>query len=107
MNISVCPADTVDAPADVVWRTLTRDYPGWIGGEVRSVAPPGPMAPGQVIQLVTRELGLGFRVRVEIGSVDVDRRRVGMDIRLPFGVMNHELVTVDPTAAGGALVRFN
>jgi len=46
-------------------------------------------------------------VRVEIGSVDVDRRRVGMDIRLPFGVMNHELVTVDPTAAGGALVRFN
>ncbi|HEX6348128.1 MAG TPA: hypothetical protein VF160_01920 [Candidatus Dormibacteraeota bacterium] len=107
MNVLVCPADVVSAPVEVAWRTLTEDYASWLDGEIRSAQPPGPMVTGQVIELVTRELGLGFRVRLRVLNVDAGRRHAGIDVDLPFGVVNHELVTMDPTPEGGTLVRFN
>lgn len=107
MNVSVCPADTVRAPAEVVWRMLTEDYGAWAEGRVESISPPGPPSPGQVVVFASPALGLTFRLRFEVVGVDAQRHRLGLDVRLPLGIVNHEMVTIDPTPEGGSLVRFN
>jgi hypothetical protein len=107
VNILVCPTDVVRAPIEVVWRTLTEGYAEWVDGEVAAVEPPGPAAPGQSIEILARGFGRRFRVRMEMGAVDAARHRLPVDVYLPLGIVNHELVTLDPTPDGATLVRFN
>lgn len=107
MIITSCPMTVVAAPIDVVWDTLTDvDRIGdWADAELVAAEPPGRPVPGQRVLLHTRELGLTFSVTWDILEVDPEAHRLRIDIFVPFGIVNHETVTMAP-AAGGTLVRF-
>ncbi|HEY5034293.1 MAG TPA: hypothetical protein VIJ30_04155 [Candidatus Dormibacteraeota bacterium] len=46
-------------------------------------------------------------IDIEVRGVDPQRRWIDLVVRLPFGVENHEHLTLTETAEGGTLVRFN
>jgi hypothetical protein len=107
--MTVCPAAVAEVEPGVVWARLldVERYPEWADVRLVSAEPPGPLAPGQRLRFTSRELGRDWPVVFEIHEVDSLRHRLGVDVRLPFGVVNHELITVAEAGPGRALVRFN
>jgi len=105
----VCPAAVTSAPPDRIWRGLTVAVRigEWQDARFVSAVPVGPMKGGQVIELAARGLGREWPVRIDVLDVDPQRRWVDMVVHLPFGVDNHEHVTLTETKDGGTLVRLN
>jgi hypothetical protein len=60
---------------------------------------------GDQVVVLTRALGLTFRVSIDVLERDDEARRPKLDVYLPFGIVNHEMVTVT-AAKPGSLVRF-
>jgi hypothetical protein len=79
----------------------------WLDMKVASARPPAPMSTGQIIILSAPLLPPTLRVTIEVGDMDPQRRWIDLLVRLPFGVDNHEHLTLTPTNEGGTLVRFN
>ena len=107
MTISVCPAEVVAAPAEVVWSLLadpTR-FDLWWDARTKTAEPPGPLAPGQHIEARAKGI-LPARVRCDVTEVDATARRIQMIVHLPFGVIDHFTVTVAARGDDHALVRF-
>ena len=101
MPVSVCPMDVVNAPVERVWSILmdSSQYPEWsdLGHFARmTIDPPGPTAPGQVLEGTTSALGLTLRVRLVVREVDVEHHRVGFDVNLPTGIRNAASITATP-----------
>ncbi|HEY8812492.1 MAG TPA: SRPBCC family protein [Candidatus Dormibacteraeota bacterium] len=96
--ISVCPAGVVNAPVDRVWAVLldSEHYGEWADARFTRFDPPGPALPGQVMEADTRELGLTFKVRLRIETIDPARREVAFDVALPFGVKERTTITCAP-----------
>jgi len=109
MVINVCPAAVTSASPDRVWRVLTTPerFGEWQDATFVSASPPGVIKAGQVIKLSARSMGRRWPVTIEVGDVDPQRRWVDLLVRLPFGIDNHERVTLTETKDGGTLVRFN
>jgi hypothetical protein len=99
---SACPSDAVGAPVEVVWDLLT-DAAGWGGffdAKVLRIRPAGRAAPGQEVELASGRWPARFRLRFLFTKVDATEHRLGIDIRLPFGIRNDEqlsCVRVGPT----------
>ncbi len=108
MIVSACPIAVVKAPAAVVWATLVdvQHIGEWADARLVSADPPGPAAPGQRLALTTREIGLSFALSMEILEVDEAAGRMRLDVRLPFGVVNHETITIKAVHAGSTRVSF-
>ncbi len=96
--ISVCPAAVVEAPLERVWAVLldSEHYGEWADARFIRFDPPGPATPGQVMEADTRELGLSFRVRLRIESIDPAKHQVVLDVDLPFGVRERTTITSTP-----------
>ena len=109
MVVNVCPAAVTPAPPESVWWVLTafERFGEWQGAEFVSADPPGPVKPGQIIHLLARSLGRRWPVWIEIIAVDPQDRWIDLRVHVPFGVVNHERVTLAETKEGGTLVRFN
>lgn len=109
MIVNVCPAAVTKASPERVWQvitTLERDVE-WLDVKVVSSDPPGSMTPGQTITLSGPILGREFRLTMQVGDMDPQRHWVDILVRLPFGIDNHEHLTLTPTEEGGTLIRFN
>lgn len=91
MPISVCPATTVAAPAESVWELLSdlHLYDLWWDARLRRLIPEGKAAPGQIAYA---NMGMTFKVI----AVDPERRRVQIDVALPFGIKDLATVTCTP-----------
>jgi len=109
MVVNVCPSARASAPPERVWQVLaTPELLGeWTDAVYASSEPAGPVVPGQVIRLKAPGLGLMFPVTIEIGDMDPEHRWIDMLVRLPFGITNHEHITLTEAAESGTLVRFN
>lgn len=109
MVVNVCPAATTSASPERVWRVLTAPdrFGEWQEATFVSAHPPGPLRPGQRIQLTARSLGRSWPVWIEVADKDPQSRWIDLRVSLPFGIVNHEHVTLTETAGGGTLVRFN
>ncbi|HET7339317.1 MAG TPA: SRPBCC family protein [Candidatus Dormibacteraeota bacterium] len=107
--VNVCPAATTKAPPDSVWDVIaaTERLGEWTGASVVSVDPPGPAQPGQIVTLVAPAFGMKFTVQIDVRDLDPQHRWIDLVAHLPFGIDNHEHLTLAPTADGGTLVRFN
>jgi len=44
---------------------------------------------------------------IDVRDVDPQRRWIDLVVHLPFGIENHEHLTLTETREGGTLVRFN
>jgi hypothetical protein len=107
MTISVCPADEIAAAPDDVWALVATPeaFDAWWDARVIAAEPPGPIAPGQ--RVVARAKGVWpARVRYEVVAVDRARRRLELHVRLPLGVVDHMMLTIDARGADRAFVRF-
>jgi uncharacterized protein YndB with AHSA1/START domain len=96
------------APAEAVWKLLLdpASYPQWAGAEVRSVEPPGEVRSGSRLVLSPRGFGFWWRVVFEVGEVRPERL-LQLTVRLPYGIVNEEAVTLAPLPDGGTRVTFN
>ena len=92
MSYASYPTAVVNAPADVVWALLTQTA-GWgdvFDVRITAVDPPGPAATGQRI---TGETGPGLihlKLLFKVIEVAVERYRMVIHVRLPFGITVHE-----------------
>src|SRR6266566_5541918 len=107
--VNVCPAAVTSASPERIWNVLTTPerFGEWLGARFVSAEPPGPIRPGQVINLRAPSLGMQWPVRMDVRDMDPQRRWIDLVVFLPFGVENHERVTLSETRDGGTLVRFN
>jgi hypothetical protein len=72
-----------------------------------SASPQGPAKPGQTIHLSAPSLGRRWPVSIDVVDVDPQSRWIDLRVHLPFGIDNHEHVTLTETKEGGTLIRFN
>ncbi len=109
MIVNVCPAAVTKAPPDAVWKVVeaTDRLGEWADAAVVSVDPPGPAREGQVVHLAAPAFGRKWPVEIDVIGVDPNRRWIDLVAHLPFGVDNHEHLTLTETEDGGTLVRFN
>lgn len=91
----------VEAPADRVWRLLTvpAEFQRWTG--LRMMKCPGrTLAAGDRVEFFA---GL-FRVQV----ISLERpRRLELEVHLPFGIVNHEVVVITPQSDRACRVTLN
>jgi uncharacterized protein YndB with AHSA1/START domain len=97
------------APPELVWRVLTTPerFGEWLDASFGSASPPGPAKPGQTIHLSAPSLVRRWPVSIDVVGVDPQSRWIDLRAHLPFGIDNHERVTLTETKEGGTLVRFN
>ena len=109
MIVNVCPAAVTSASPDRVWKVLTTPerLGEWLDAIFESASPPGAVRPGQRIKLSAPSLGRRWPVVIEVGDLDPQSRWIDLLVHLPFGIDNHEHVTLTETKAGGTLIRFN
>ena len=109
MIVNVCPAAVTSASPERVWNVIVNleRAEEWMDVKVDSSQPPGVMTPGQIIKLGGPVLGLKLYLSMEVGEMDPQRGWIDLLVRLPFGIDNHEHLTLTPTDAGGTLIRFN
>jgi len=107
VGIFVCPAATVAARPETVWRLLTdpATYDKWMDPRVDSVEPPGPPRPGQVVLLSSGALGMRLRIRFDLERVDPATHDFELRVQFPFGIRMREHISVRPVE-GGSRVQF-
>ena len=109
MIVTICPAAVTSAAPSRVWEALTRPdgFGDWMDATFVSATPPGMVQPGVAIHLSAPALGRRWPVSVDVIGVDAESRWVDLRAHLPFGITNHERVSLTETKDGGTLVRFN
>jgi len=106
MSIVTCPTEIVAAPPERVWELLTRpaQLARWSGAKLRD-GPAHPLETGDVVVLGG---GIGHRLKVTIRVKAVEPfRQLTVDVQLPLGVVNHEVVVVTPLGMERSRVTFN
>lgn len=108
MAVTACPIAVIKAPTSTIWRLLTtrEGYDEWADARVVAIQPPGSAAEGQLVEFQARALGIGWRVEFRIAEV-VPSRSLGIDVRLPLGIVNHEHITLLPLSERETRVTFN
>jgi Polyketide cyclase / dehydrase and lipid transport len=106
--VIVCPVAEVKAPAERVWSLLMdpTGYSGWTGAQVRRALPPGAVHRGQRIELTVSRLGIRVPVTFLVRRVEASAGRLAIDVRLPLGVLNSEVISVVPIDAATCRVSF-
>ncbi len=109
MVVNVCPAGVARATPERLWAIISNParFGDWLDVTLSSAAPPGAVVAGRLYRFETRELGRTWPVDIEVTGVDPAHRWIDLRVRLPFGIVNDEHVTLSPTAGGDTLVRFN
>lgn len=101
MSIQTCPTTMVEAPADRVWRLLTipGEFQRWTG--LRMTKGPGrPLAAGD------RVVFFAGLLRVQVISLERPRR-LELEVHLPFGIVNHEVLIITPQSDRSCRVTSN
>lgn len=108
MSIVTCPTDVVHASAERVWQLVSdpTSLARWSGTRLRrGPSHPPPLRAGDVLRLGAGAGG--------VLSVDMDilataaPTQLRVDVRLPFGILNHELVIITPLSPESSRVTFN
>lgn len=97
MPLTACPISVVDAPIQVVWSLLSPAHlDDWWDAKVRSVTPvtpDGPLSKGQRIEAGSGPWGR-FTVIMDVLDVDAEEHRARLLIRLPFGIVNDQTISM-------------
>lgn len=105
MPIITCPTDVVHASADRVWQLVSDPHAlaKWSGTRLWSgPSHPPPLRAGDVLVL-----GAGAaKIQMHILATAAPTQ-LRVDVWLPFGILNHELVVVTPLSPQSSRVTFN
>ena len=106
MAIQTCPTTIVRTPADRVWRLLTTpsELERWSGTWMLK-GPDRPLAAGDQLSLAA---GLFGSVRVVFQVLAVEPpRRLALEVRLPLGIINHEILIITRISDSECRVTYN
>ena len=108
MVVSICPADIVAAPVEVVWDLLNQParYGEWWDVRVERVEPEGPAVPGQHIYVTSRALGKRWDVRFVVKTVNAARHQIQFDVTLPLSIVDHVTITCTPINAESCRAQY-
>jgi hypothetical protein len=108
MAVSVCPADQVHAPVEIVWELLLRPegYGRFFDLTVERVEPDGPAAVGQKFAGWTRALCWRWRIDGEVLEVDAERHQIRFRTSLPLGVIGDNRIVCTPIDDRNCTLRF-
>ncbi len=104
-----CPTEVVNAPIEVVWRLLTEPS-GWgdfYDVRILGVEPPGSATVGQRFWGESGPRALHLKVAFKYTEVDVERHRLGLDVRLPFGINVREELDCAVVSAVSCRVNYH
>jgi uncharacterized protein YndB with AHSA1/START domain len=101
-SFETCPTDVIRASPERVWELLTNPVRlGWLGLKVVE-APALKLAAGDRIVF-----GPAPRLRMSWGVLSVEPlRMLELDVKVPFGIRNHEIVVVSPLGGDRCRVTF-
>jgi hypothetical protein len=101
--IQTCPTCVVAAPAERIWDFLTRaeKLAAWSGTSLVE-GPDRPLESGDRVVLG----GFGLKIFLDVREI-APLRKLVVDARLPFGVINYEVIVVSPLDGGRCRVAFN
>src|SRR5437764_15290168 len=103
--LEVCPTAVMHASADRIWHLLTtpRELARWSDTTLID-------APNRELQAGDRLVlgaGIGHRLRVTFLVREAIRpHRLALDIRLPLGITNDEVIRITPVGAEGCRVTY-
>jgi uncharacterized protein YndB with AHSA1/START domain len=101
-SFETCPTDVVHASPERVWELLTDPAQfGWLGVKVVE-APPRPLAAGDRLVFGPAP---GLRMSWEVLATERPRT-LELDVKVPFGIRNHEIVVVSPIDTENCRVTF-
>jgi uncharacterized protein YndB with AHSA1/START domain len=108
MTLSVCPADRVEAPVELVWQLLMHPagYGGFWDLTVDRVEPEGPAAAGQRFVGWTRALCRRWRIDGEVLEVDAERRQIRFRTAFPLGIVGDNRIACTSIDGGSCMIRF-
>jgi hypothetical protein len=105
MAIDTCPSDTVRAHAERIWELVVtpREVARWTGTKLVD-APNPTMRAGDVVVF---QKGQGLNIVFKVIALEAPRR-LTLDVELPLGVVNREVVEIAPIGDGERCrVTFN
>jgi uncharacterized protein YndB with AHSA1/START domain len=108
VTITTCPTDVFAAPAERVWRLVTDpvSLARWSGCKLlRGATHAGSVREGDRL-VFGKGLGAVFRFEMRIIEA-IPPARLSVDVFLPFGVVNHEIIVVTPVSPRSCRVTFN
>lgn len=107
--LSVCPADRVQAPVELVWELLMRPsgYGHFWDLTVDRVEPDGPAAVGQKFAGWTRAfLFHRWPIDGEVLEVDAKRHQIRFRTSLPLGVVADNRIVCTPIDDRSCTLQF-
>ncbi len=107
--LSVCPTGEFAAPPEAIWAQLEKpEHIAMFRGAkvVEGPEPDGPLVTGQRFVVGRRALGRTFGVPIEIVEVSAEKRRVAFVTHLPFGIVNHGVLSWAPLENGHTRFSF-
>ena len=106
MSFQTCPTDIVEASVEKIWELVTTPdlYESWVDAKLLE-GPDRPLVAGDRLVLGA---GLWHRMKVLFDIVELaPREQVVIDARLPFGLVNHEVLRISPLGPRKCRVTFN
>ncbi len=106
MSVQVCPSDVLHATADQVWDALTipSQLASWIGAKPLAV-PDRRLQGGDHLVL---GVGLGHRIKIYFDVLQAEQpTTLEFEVRLPLGIVNHEVVRITTISSRECRVTFN
>lgn len=107
MAVNACPADEVNAPAEVVWSLMSeaRALDSWWDATVQE-PPEGLLQKGQRLIAKASEGPITATVTLDVEEVDPIRHRIIFDARFPLGIRDRAVMTATPRGAERCLLQF-
>jgi uncharacterized protein YndB with AHSA1/START domain len=101
-SFETCPTDIIQASPERVWELLTDPAQfGWLGVKVVE-APARTVAVGDRLVFGPAP---GLRLSWDVLAVE-PLRTLELDVKVPFGIRNHEIVVVSPVGSDSCRVTF-
>ena len=102
-GFETCPTVVIRATPERVWELLANPARlGWLGVKVIE-SPASQLAAGDRLRFGPAP---GLRLLWTVLSVE-PLRALELDIKVPLGIRNHEMVVVSPVGADSCRVTFN
>jgi uncharacterized protein YndB with AHSA1/START domain len=105
LAVTSCPTDVIHARPERIWDMLThtKELDRWLGAKLLS-APNPVIATGDHLVFTP---GFGLKLlQWDILEMRPPRQLV-FDVRVPFGIINHEVIVLSPVDDGRCRVTFN
>jgi hypothetical protein len=102
-SFETCPTDIIHASPERVWELLTDPARfDWLGVKVVE-APARSLAAGDRLVFGPAPI---LRLSWDVLSVE-PLRTLELDVKVPLGIRNHEIVVVSPVGSDGCRLTFN